>query len=87
MFSPCRVGRARLPRACAGATTKAGARAAHVTTATGEEALARISQTFESSTVAKTLKAQLAILAVAYLSTINTLRKGGPQFAPMRDPQ
>jgi len=55
--------------------------------ATGEEALARISTTFETSTVEKTIKAQLAILAVAYLSTINTLRKGGPQYAPMLEPQ
>jgi hypothetical protein len=53
---------------------------------TGEEALARISKTFESSSVQRTIQAQLAILAAAYISTINTLRKGGDKYALMLEP-
>ncbi|KAJ1485052.1 hypothetical protein T484DRAFT_1795011, partial [Baffinella frigidus] len=53
---------------------------------TGEEALGRLSNAFEKSSVKQVIGAQLGILAACYLQTYNVLRTSGPQYAQMKPP-
>uniref|UniRef100_A0A7S4L287 ABC-2 type transporter transmembrane domain-containing protein n=2 Tax=Guillardia theta TaxID=55529 RepID=A0A7S4L287_GUITH len=54
--------------------------------ATGEEALARVSSAFEKSSIEKTVKAQLAILAFCYFQTVRVLSSSGPKYMEMKTP-